>query len=171
MPNTKNVTSVAELKDKIGKASAIYFTDYLGLDVASITELRKQFFDTSVEYKVAKNTLIKIAAEENDISGLDDFLKGPTAIAISYDEPTTPAQVLKKFTKDHDLPNVKGILFEGKILGGEEFKRIADLPSREELLSMLAAMLQSPMTNFVRTLSAPMSSMVGVLNSLKDQKS
>ncbi len=171
MPNTKNIASVTELKEKIEKASAIYFTDYLGLDVASITELRKQFFETSVEYRVVKNTLLKIAAEENEINGLDDFLKGSTAVAISYDEPTTPARVLKKFTKDHDLPNVKGILFEGEILAGSEFKRIADLPSREELLSKLVAMLQSPMTNFVRTISAPMSNVVGALNSLKDQKS
>ncbi|NQV37737.1 MAG: 50S ribosomal protein L10 [Candidatus Marinimicrobia bacterium] len=171
MPNTKNINSVEELRGKIEKASAIYFTDFLGLDVARITELRKQFYDTSIEYKVVKNTLLKIAAAENNISGLEEILKGSTAIAISYDEPTTPAQVLKKFTKDHDLPKVKGILFDGEVLGGEEFLRIADLPSRDELLSMLVAMLQSPMTKFVRTLSAPMSNMVGVLNSLKDQKS
>ncbi len=171
MPNTKNINSVEELRGKIEKASAIYFTDYLGLDVARITELRKQFYDTSIEYKVVKNTLLKIAAAENNISGLDEILKGSTAIAISYDEPTTPAQVLKKFTKGHDLPKVKGILFDGEVLGGEEFLRIADLPSRDELLSMLVAMLQSPMTKFVRTISAPMSNMVGVLNSLKDKKS
>ncbi len=171
MPNKKNIDSVAELKDKFSKASAIYFTEYLGLDVASITDLRKQFFNSSVEYRVAKNTLLKIAAEESDVAGLEEYLKGSTAIAISYEEPTTPARVLKNFTKDHDLPRVKGILFEGKVLGGDQFKRIADLPSREVLLSQLVGMLQSPITKFARTISAPMSNVVGVLNSLKNQKS
>jgi len=171
MPNTKNIQTVEELSGKFQKAKAVYFTDYIGLDVASITDLRSQFFQSSVEYRVAKNTLIKLAAEKNDINGLDEFLTGPTAIAIAYDEPTVPARVLKKFTKSHKKPVVKGILFEGKLLGGDEFEMIADLPSREELLSKLVALLKSPMTQFVNTLSGPLTGLVGTLKSLKDKKS
>ncbi|MFQ6676766.1 MAG: 50S ribosomal protein L10 [Fidelibacterota bacterium] len=171
MPNSKNIESLKILKDKLGRAKAIYFTDYQGLDVSSITDLRGQFFKADVEYTVAKNTIIKIAAEENKIEGLNEVLAGPTALAISYDEPTSPAKVIKLFAKKHDKPDVKGILFEGAILPGDEFKRIANLPSKPELLSQLASMLQSPMTKLVGTLNAPMLNIVNVLKSLNEQKS
>ncbi|RMF08512.1 MAG: 50S ribosomal protein L10 [Candidatus Neomarinimicrobiota bacterium] len=171
MPNQKNIEQVAELAEKFGKAAAIYFTDYQGLDVANITELRSKFYEGSVEYRVAKNTLIKIAAEQNNLTGLDEILAGPTALAISYDEPTAPARIIKEFTKKREKPNVKGILFDGELLPGEEFKRLADLPSKPELLSMLIGLLQSPMTKLVRTLQAPLSNTVQVLQSLKDKKS
>ena len=171
MPSSKNIEAVAELSDKLNRAKAIYFTDYLGLDVGSITDLRSQFFQADVEYTVAKNTLLKIAAKENKIKGLDEILTGPTAIAISYDEPTSPAKVIKSFAKDHDKPGVKGILFEGDVLDGSEFKRLADLPSKVELLSQLVAMLQSPMSKLVNTLNAPLTNVENVLKNLKEQKS
>ncbi len=171
MPSSKNVEAVAELTEKLSKAKAIYFTDYLGLDVGSITDLRSQFFQADVEYSVAKNTLLKLAASENEIEGLDDILNGPTAIAISYDEPTSPAKVIKAFSKEHDKPEVKAILFEGDVLDGAEFKRLADMPSKTELLSQLASMLQSPMVKLANMLNAPMMNVANALNNLKEQKS
>ena len=171
MPNTKNIDQVNELKESFSKATAIYFTEYHGLNVGDITRLRGEFFKANVEFKVAKNTLIKLAAEQNDIKGLDGVLNGSTAIAISYDEPVAPAKVIKEFTKDNDLPTVKGIIFAGKFLPGEEFKKLADMPNKEELLSQLVAMLNSPLQKLVSTLNAPMQNAVGVLNSLKEQKS
>ena len=171
MPNTKNIEQVNELKETFSKAKAVYFTEYHGLNVGDITKLRSEFFKADVEYRVAKNTLIKLAAEQKEISGLDEVLIGSTAIAIAYDEPVAPAKVIKEFTKDNDLPTVKGILFEGEFLPGEEFKKLADMPSKEELLSQLAAMLISPLQKLASTLIAPMQNAVGVLNSLKKQKS
>ena len=171
MPNTKNIEQVNELKETFSKAKAVYFTGYHGLNVSDITKLRSEFFKADVEYRVAKNTLIKLAAEQNEISGLDEVLIGSTAIAIAYDEPVAPAKVIKEFTKDNDLPTVKGILFEGEFLPGEEFKKLADMPSKEELLSQLVAMLISPLQKLASTLIAPMQNAVGVLNSLKKQKS
>ena len=102
MPSQKNIDEVMQLTEKLDKATAVYFTDYLGLDVLSVTELRSEFFEASVEFKVVKNTLLKLAANNINLEGLDDFLIGSTAIAISYDEPTAPAKVLKKFTENHD---------------------------------------------------------------------
>ena len=99
------------------------------------------------------------------------MLKGSTAIAVSYDEPVSPAKVIKEFTKDRDLPSVKGILFEGRLLPGEDFKRLADMPSKEESLTILVSMLSSPMRKFVSTLSAPMQNAVSVLINLNEQKS
>ena len=171
MPNKKNIEQVKELSDSFSKAKAVYFTEYHGLNVGDITKLRSEFFKADVEYKVAKNTLIKLAAEENKISGIEELLKGSTALAIAYDEPVAPAKVIKEFTKDNDLPSVKGILFDGEFLPGEEFKRLANLPSKEELLATLVAMLNSPMQKLALTLNAPLQNMAGVLNSLKEKKS
>ena len=171
MPNNKNIEKVKELKETFSKAKAIYFTEYHGLNVGDITKLRSEFFKADVEYKVAKNTLIKLAAEQNKISGLDEVLIGSTAIAIAYNEPVAPAKVIKEFTKDNDLPTVKGILFDGEFLPGEEFKKLADMPSKEESLSQLVAMLNSPLQKLVSTLIAPIQNAVGVLNNLKETKS
>ena len=171
MPNSKNIEQVKELSDSFSRAKAVYFTEYHGLNVGDLTKLRSEFFKADVEYKVAKNTLIKLAAEENKISGLEELLKGSTALAIAYDEPVSPAKVIKKFTKENDLPSVKGILFEGQFLPGEEFKKLANLPSKEESLSILVTMLKSPMQKLASTLNAPMQSLAGVLNNLKEKKS
>ena len=141
------------------------------MNVGDLTKLRSEFFKADVEYKVAKNTLIRLAAEENKISGLEELLKGSTALAISYDEPVSPAKVIKNFTKENDLPTVKGILFEGQFLPGEEFKKLANLPSKEESLSILVTMLNSPMQKLASTLNAPLQSLAGVLNNLKEKKS
>ncbi len=171
MPNNKNIEQVKELKETFSKAKAIYFTEYHGLNVGDITKLRSEFFKADVEYKVAKNTLIKLAAEQNKVSGLDEVLIGSTAIAIAFNEPVAPAKVIKEFTKDNDLPTVKGILFDGEFLPGEEFNKLADMPSKEELLSQLVAMLNSPLQKLASTLIAPMQNAVSVLNNLKEKKS
>ena len=171
MPSEKNQDELAQLTEKLDKAKAVYFTDFLGLDVSSITELRSEFFKASIEFKVAKNTLLKLAAENINLEGLDDFLVGSTAIAISYDEPTAPAKVLKKFTEDHEKPDVKAILFDGEVLDGSEYLKFATLPTKDELLTKLVLMLNSPITILARTLSASMTNFVNGLNNLKNTKS
>ena len=82
------------------------------------------FFKESIDFKVAKNTLIKIALENSKISDLDNLLSGSTAVAVAYDEPVAPAKIIKEFNKDSDLPNVKGILFEGQFFGGEYYELV-----------------------------------------------
>ena len=152
MPSPKNVDAVTVLSAKLGKAKAVYFTDYLGLDVVSITQLRKEFVMKDVEFTIAKNTLIKLAAKEAGMSGVDDFLKGPTAMAVSYEDPTNPAQVIKDFLKDFDKPSVKGMILDGEVFDANEFERIANLPSKDQLLSKLVGMLNSPMAKLSSTL-------------------
>ena len=171
MPSQKNQDEVTQLTEKLDKANAVYFTDFLGLDVSSITELRTEFFKTSIEFKVAKNTLLKLAAKNINLEGLDDFLVGSTAIAISYDEPTLPAKVLKKFIEDHDKPEVKAILFDGEVLKGSEYLKFASLPTEDELLTKLVMMLNSPITILAQTLNASMINLVNDLNNLKNTKS
>ena len=171
MPNDKNVKNVKLLTEKMSKAKSIYFTDYLGLDVTDITKLRKEFFANDVEFMVVKNTLLKIASENNKISLSEDLFLGSTAVAISYEEPVAAAKIIKNFNKDHDLPSVKGILFEGDYLPAEEFNKIASLPSKEESIAKFAMMIKSPMQNLAMMLKSPMSDFVNVLNNIKENKS
>ena len=170
MPNKKNINNVKELTDKLSRAKSIYFTDYLGLNVSDVTSLRKKCFDSNVEYLVVKNTLLKIASDQNKISLDDELFYGSTAIAISYEEPVLAAKVLKEFLKDHDLPSIKGVLFEGSYLPASEFEKIANLPSKEESLTKIVVMLKSPVQNIVNLLNSPMVKLVNVLNGLKETK-
>ena len=144
MPNQKNIKNVKELSEKLSMAKSIYFTDYLGLNVSDVTSLRKKFFESNVEYLVVKNTLLKIASIENKIELSDELLSGSTAIAISYDEPVVAAKIIKKFLENHELPSIKGLLFEGSFLPASDFNKIADLPSKDESLIKFVVMLKSP---------------------------
>ena len=171
MPNDKNIKSVERLTEKMSRAKSIYFTDYLGLNVSGITKLRKEFYENDVEYLVVKNTLLKIASENNKISLSVDIFTGSTAIAVSYDEPVAAAKVIKDFSKEYSLPTVKGILFEGDYITGEEFEKIADLPSKDESLTIFAMMIKSPMQNLATMLKSPMANFVNLLNNIKENKS
>jgi large subunit ribosomal protein L10 len=168
MPNDKNIKSVEKLTDKLSKAKSIYFTDYLGLNVSDITKLRKEFFVNNVEYMVVKNTLLKIAADNNKIALSDDLFAGSTAIAVSYDEPVAAAKVIKEFSDEYSLPAVKGILFDGQYLAGEDFIRIAELPSKEESITKFAMMIKSPMQNLATMLRSPMANFVNLLYNIKE---
>ena len=171
MPNDKNIKSVEKLTDKMSKAKSIYFTDYLGLSVSDITKLRKEFYVNDVEYLVVKNTLLKIASDNNKIILSEDLFVGSTAIAVSYDEPVAAAKVIKKFSEEYSLPVVKGILFEGNYLTGEDFIKIAELPSKEESITKFAMMIKSPMQNLATMLKSPMANFVNLLNNIKETKS
>ncbi len=170
MPNTRNIKSVESLKEKLSKANSIYFTDFIGLNVSDVTSLRRKFYDNGVEYLVVKNTLLKIASSENNIDLDDALFSGSTAIALSYDEPVAAAKIIKDFYKDHNLPTIKGILFEGSYLQSSEFDKIANLPSKDESLAKLAIMLKSPIQNFSNLISVPMVNLVNVLKSLEKIK-
>ena len=138
------------------------------LEEANMIEISELVKD--IEFTVAKNTLIKLAAKELGISGVDEFLKGPTALAFSYDEPTDPAKVIKEFLKDFDKPSVKGMIFDGEIFASDQFDRVANLPSKEQLLSKLVGMLNSPMSKLSSTLGGSVSGLLGTLTQLESKK-
>jgi len=171
MPNKKNISSVKVLSEKLSKAQSIYFTNYLGLDVSDVTSLRKKFYEQGVEYLVVKNTLLKIASSKNKIKLDEELFSGSTAIAISYDEPVKAAKIIKEFLKNHELPTVKGVLFEGAYLDSGQFDKIASLPSKDESLTKLAIMLKSPVQNFSNLLSSPILSFLNVLKGIEKSKS
>ena len=167
MPNKRNISDFNDLKQVFLKANSIFFTRYQGLDVSTLTKLRGELFKNNVEFKVAKNTLLKLALDEAKLPKLNSVLKGDTAIAVSYDSPISPAKVLKKFIKHYELPSVKGIIIEGESFSVDNFEKLANLDSKEVLLGKLISMLQSPMQNLVSTLNAPMQNTLGVLKNIK----
>ena len=174
MPNQNNIKSLEVIREKISNASAIYFTDYVGLNVEETNALRAQFVEANVEYRVLKNTLVSIAVKEQGFEGLDEVLRGPTALAFGGADPTAPARVIRDFLKKEgkvkEKPAVKGVVFEGQVLDASFYLKLANLPSKEELLAKLLGGLQSPMRNTLSVLQAPMRNLVGVLLSLKESK-
>lgn len=139
---------VDEITDKLKSSVSTVVVDYRGLNVAEVTELRKQLRDAGVEFKVYKNTLTRRAAEAAELSGLNDALLGPNAIAFSSEDVVAPAKILNDFAKKHEALEIKAGVIEGNIATVEEVKALAELPSREGLLSMLLSVLQAPMRNF-----------------------
>ena len=173
MPNAHKIKIVDQLTQKFDNSSGIYFTQYTGMDVVQVTELRKQFRESGIDYRVSKNTLTKIAATKAGYENkLNDFLNGQVGIAYVNEDPTSPARIIKNFKKNNKVTlEVLGLIFEGEIYSGDKYKELADLPSREELLSKFMGGLIQPINQLVGTLSGAMSKFVGVLNSLKEDKS
>ena len=173
MPNENNIKIVKELEEKIKGSSAMYFTKYTGMNVAQATRLRRDFKGSSVEYKVTKNTLTKIAAVNAgyDADKIESLLVGQIGIAYADSDPTAPAKVIKDFVEENeDCLDVVGLIFDGQFFEADKYKQFADLPSRDELLTKLVIGLNSPMTKVSTMLSSVMTKMVTALNSLKEKK-
>lgn len=139
---------VEEITEKFKSSVSTIIVDYRGLNVAEVTELRKQLREAGVEFKVYKNSLTRRAAEAAGLEGLNDVLVGPNAIAFSTEDVVAPAKILNNFAKDHEALEIKAGVIEGNITTVEEVKALAELPSREGLLSMLLSVLQAPIRNF-----------------------
>lgn len=138
---------VGEIADKFKGSVSTIVVDYRGLNVAEVTELRKQLREAGVEFKVYKNSLTRRAAEAAEITGLNDALTGPNAIAFSTEDVVAPAKILNDFAKKHEALEIKAGVIEGNVATVEEVKALAELPSREGLLSMLLSVLQAPIRN------------------------
>ncbi|OIJ21607.1 50S ribosomal protein L10 [Anaerobacillus alkalidiazotrophicus] len=139
---------VSEIAGKLRDSKTTVVVDYRGLNVAEVTELRKQLREANVDFKVYKNTMTRRATAEVELTQLDEVLVGPTAIAFSSDDVIAPAKILNDFAKKHDALEIKAGVIEGQYATLEEVKALAELPSREGLLSMLLSVLQAPMRNF-----------------------
>jgi large subunit ribosomal protein L10 len=172
MPNVKNLKAVEEVADKFSKAKAVYFTNYKGMSVEQINNLRSELVAAQVDYKVAKKTLSRIAAKQAGFESIDALIDGQMGIAFSYDDPIAPGKIITEFVKKNKLENLKitGCIFENELYGADRVGVIINLPSREVLLSRLLSTIAAPMSNLVGTLNATMSQMVGVLNSLSEKK-
>ncbi|MFS0644889.1 50S ribosomal protein L10 [Siminovitchia sp. 179-K 8D1 HS] len=138
---------VEEIGEKLKSSVSTVIVDYRGLNVAEVTELRKQLREAGVEFKVYKNSMTRRAAEAADLAGLNETLVGPNAIAFSTEDVVAPAKILNNFAKEHEALEIKAGVIEGNIATVDEIKALANLPSREGLLSMLLSVLQAPVRN------------------------
>jgi large subunit ribosomal protein L10 len=159
---------VSELRDKLTTAQSLYYTDFTGLNVKRMTELRRRLKRAGVEYVVIKNTLALRAVNESGLVG--ETLKGPTGLVVGKD-PVSAAKVLTEFAKEfEDKPTVKGGLLQGKKIDNAQLKRLASLPSREQMLADLGAGMQSPMAAFVGAVNGLFYMFAGALDALKTQR-
>jgi large subunit ribosomal protein L10 len=159
---------VSELSQKLNSAQSLYYTDFTGLNVKRMTDLRRRLKKAGVEYVVIKNTLALRAVNESGL--VADTLKGPTGLVVARD-PVSAAKVLSDFAKENeDRPQVKGGLLSGKKIDNAQLKRLAALPSREQMLADLGAGMQSPMAAFVGALNGLLYMFAGALDALKTQR-
>jgi large subunit ribosomal protein L10 len=168
MKRTEKEQLVSELKDKIGGASALYYTDFTGLNVKRMTDLRRRLRKANVEYVVIKNTLALRAVNESGLVG--ERLKGPTGLVMAKDA-VGAAKVLTDFAKENDQrPAVKGGMLEGTSIDAAQVKRLAAMPSREQMLANLGAGLQSPLGAFLGAMNGLLMTFAGALDALKTQR-
>ncbi len=162
---------VTQMHDRLARAKAVFLADFRGMDVGQATSLRNELRGASVEYKVFKNTLLDLAAKGTESECISPYLSGPTAIAISYDDPVSAAKVLSKFAKDPAGKFVlKAGVLSGKLLDVAQIQALADLPSREVLIAKMLGSMQAPVSNFVGVLAALPGSLVRVLDAIRAQK-
>ena len=151
MSNANNVNAkkqiVDEIAGKLKDSVSTVVVDYRGLNVAEVTELRKQLREAGIEFKVYKNSMTRRAADQVELSDLNEALTGPNAIAFSNEDVVAPAKILNDFAKKHEALEIKAGVIEGNVASVEEVKALAELPSREGLLSMLLSVLQAPIRN------------------------
>ena len=159
-----------DLHDRFSRSAIIVVTDYKGLDVAAMNDLRRKLRAEAVEYRVVKNSLLVRAADDTEAALIKKHFKGPSAVAISYEDPVAPAKVLTQFAKENDKLGIKIGVLNGKVLDVNAIKELASLPGREVLLAQLLATLNAVPTSFVRVLAEIPRSMLNVLAAIRDQK-
>ena len=170
LERSKKEKVIAELHEKLGRASAAILTDYKGLTVAEITSLRDLLAAEKVEYQVVKNTLMRLACKQTDVSVLEPLLKGTCAVAIAFGDPAVPAKVIKKFSKSNEKLKVKAGSLGNRLINPDQILALADLPPKEELLAKMLGTLNAVPTGLVTVLSGVPRAFVGVLAAIQRQK-
>ncbi|HJX69512.1 MAG TPA: 50S ribosomal protein L10 [Dehalococcoidia bacterium] len=170
MPKERKEETIKRIEEFISSCKIAIVTDYRGMPVAEMSQLRRRLRDSKTEYHVVKNTLASLAAERTGKEGLKGFLQGPSAIAFGYGEVTAPARVLVDYIRSSKAPlSIKGGLLEGKVLSPEEVIILFSLPSREVLISKVMGQMQVPISSLLAILSANLRGFVSVLQARKQQ--
>ena len=174
MPNAKVLESkkavVDALTSKVKEASSVVFVDYKGITVAQDTELRRKMREAGVHYNVVKNTLLRIAAEQAGIEGLEPSLEKNTAIAVSPEDPVAVAKIVCEFAKENKELKVKVGVLDGKVIGADEIKALASLPPKEVLIAKMLGSMNAPISGFVNVLQGTIRNVVYALEAVRKQK-
>lgn len=161
---------VAELKEKFQSANSMVITDYRGLNVGQMNQLRSELRASGVEYRVVKNTLAIFAARDTGYDELEEYFSGPTAIAFGIEDPVVPAKLISEYAKKNKFLEIKGGLVEGRVIDQGRVDSLAKIPSREILLAQVVAGFKSPINRLVMTLNGPLGGFVQVLRAIKEQR-
>lgn len=161
---------VEELKDKFDRAEGLVFSDYRGIDANDLNELREAFTKEGLDYRVVKNTLAAIAAEEAGLEDLPKFLEGPIAMAVGYDDPVLPFKITSDTEEKYDDFSARGGMIEGDLVEPEEIEVISNLSSKEELLANFVTGLKSPIRNLAFVLKAKINDLAVVLDQVRETK-
>jgi large subunit ribosomal protein L10 len=170
MPTPEKAQVIDELAEQLSRAKLAILTDYRGLSVTGLQGLRATLRPLNAEFKIAKNTLTRIAAEKAGIDGLTPMLDGPLALVLAYDDVVGPSKAITDFVRSSRILTVKGGVLENQIVTAKGIEDIATLPSRDELLGKLVGLLNSPAQRLVTVLSGPSRSLVQVLNAYSEQQ-
>lgn len=161
---------VEDLRSRFQKSQLVILTDFKGLNVASVSDLRRKLKEAGVEYKVVKNTLMARASQDTPVAVMADHFKGPGAVAISYQDPVEPAKILAKFADDSKKLEIRAAVLNGALIDVSGVKALAALPPREVLLGQLLAVMAGVPTSVVRVLAGVPRALVTALSALRDQR-
>jgi large subunit ribosomal protein L10 len=164
MPTPEKLATINELAEDLGRAKLTVLTDYRGLGVTALEGLRSTLRPMNAEFRVAKNTLTRIAAQQVGIQGLDPLLDGPLALVLAYEDIVGPAKAISDFARTSRILTVKSAVLENRVIGPQDVESLATMPSREELLGKLLGLMNSPMQRTVSVLSGPSRSVLYLLN-------
>lgn len=170
MPNESKVETVRELKQDLQSANALLLTDYRGLTVSEMTELRRKLHEAGANFKVVKNSLFKLAAEDLKDLDIDAILVGPTAIAFVQSDPVASARTIVEFIRVHKELSVKGGIVEGSLLDADQIQALSKIPPKEVLVAQMIGGIQAPIYGFVGTLQGLLSNLVYTLQAVSDKK-
>jgi large subunit ribosomal protein L10 len=170
MPRPDKVSEVEQIEARLKKSSAVILTDFRGLTVGEITQLRARLREAGVEYRVVKNRLLGIAGKSAGIEGFGPMLEGPTAAAFVADDPVAAARVLQEFSRQSRKLAIKGSLVSGQVYDETRTRALADLPSRQELLARVVGGIAAPLTGLAGVLSALPRNLVYVLDQIRKQR-
>ncbi|MGB2697180.1 MAG: 50S ribosomal protein L10 [Candidatus Zixiibacteriota bacterium] len=162
---------VDKLKEKLKQSKSLYITDFTGLNVDQINQLRRDFKKQGAEFVVTKNSLWKLAVRDLGLDPLLNYLEGPTGIVFGYEDPFVPAKILYDFNKKTDKPKTKAFWVEENLFQGEKLEELARLPSREGLLTQIVGSINSPITNLVCTLDGVLRNFIGTIEAIIKAKS
>ena len=169
MNRTEKEQVIGELHEKMAKAKAAIVAEPKGLNVATVTELRKKLRDAKVDYRVVKNTLAARAAKGTTLEAVSEKFVGPTAIVMSYDDVVTPAKLLVDFMKDRENFAIRAAVIEGKVVDAKGVQALAKLPGLQELRAQIAAMIAQPATKLARMIGTPGQQLARVLGARREQ--
>jgi large subunit ribosomal protein L10 len=162
---------IAEVIDTVQKARGLFFTDFSGLTVEQVTELRREFFRAGIDYRVVKNTLIQKALEQ--VTGYDTViphLAGPTAVAFAYEDPVAPAKIIQKFSEKHSKLSLKVCVLERQVYDGGKLRDLASIPTRKELMASILGSIQSPLAGVPTVINAVMRDLASVVGEIEKKK-